>query len=348
MKRFALIVIGIFFALSILLPAYSADTKELRVITDRTETHLKDLFDYYTKLTGVKISPVYLESGLLSRLQARPTESDIVITSTANILDTAKKDGVLQPYSSTKIADKVKAGFRDPENYYFTTSYRARAVFYSKDRVKADELSTYEDLASPKWKGRVCIRSGYHEYNICFFSQMVVTNGLEKTKAFIKGLHDNLARTPAGNDRDQVRSIYEGKCDVAIVNSYYMGIMLSTAEQKAWGLSAKVFFPNQNDKGSYILCSGVALTKAKDNVAEATKLLEFLADDYAQQYFSNKLDEYSINDKLPLTEVNKKLGSEQKEVVNGKFKINFVPIAAIEKNRQDIIKILDEVNFDNK
>ena len=347
MKKALNILLVVLFG-SMMFMAYGAGNKELKIITDRTETHLQALFDYYTKTTGVKITAVFLESGLLSRLQARPTEADIVITNTLNNLEKAKQEGLLQPFASSLITKNVKADFRDPDNNYFTTSYRARAIYYSKDRIKASELSTYQDLASPKWKGRVCIRSGYHEYNLCFFSQMAVTEGLEKTREFIIGLHENLARTPAGNDREQVRMIYEGKCDVAIVNSYYMGIMLSNEDQKAWGLSAKVFFPNQNEKGSYILCSGAGLTTAKNSVKEATKFMEFMTGDYAQQYFANTLNEYSINDKLPLTEVNKHLGDEQPEVKEGKFKINYVPLADIEKNRPEIIKILDEINFDNK
>jgi iron(III) transport system substrate-binding protein len=326
----------------------NAENKELRVITDRTETHLKDLFDYYFKKTGINVKAVYLESGLLARLESRPTEADIVMTSTCNLLETAKNKDLLGAFTSPQIVSKVNANYLDAKHFYFVTSYRARAIFYSKDRVKASELSTYEDLASPIWKGRIAIRSGYHEYNLCFFSQLAITDGLEKAKAFITGLHANLARKPSGNDREQARAIYEGKADIAIVNSYYMGIMLSTEEQKAWGLSAKVFFPNQNDKGSYILCSGVALTKSGKTNSDAVKFLEFLADDYAQVYFTNKLNEYSINDKLPITEVNKALGSDQKEVVDGRFKINYISIAEIEKNRSAIIKILDEINFDDK
>lgn len=349
MKKIVLLCLVAFFAIGMLnAQDQNAQVKELRVLTDRTETHLQALFDNYTKMTGIKISAVFLESGLLPRLQARADEADLVITSTENILETAKQGGLLQPYNSDVITKNVKASLRDPENYYFTTSYRARALFYSKDRVKASELSSYLDLANPKWKGRVNIRSGYHEYNLNFFSQMAATYGLDKTKAFLKGLHDNLARTPAGNDRDQVRAIFEKKADVAFVNSYYMGIMLATPEQKPWGESAKVFFPDQNDKGTFILCSGAALTKAKENAQEATKFLEFLTSEWAQQYFTNKLDEYSINDSIPLTDVNKQLGAEQKEVKNGRFKINYVPLATIEKNRAEIIKILDEIDFDNK
>ncbi|MBN2442580.1 MAG: ABC transporter substrate-binding protein, partial [Spirochaetales bacterium] len=219
------IILIILMLCSVLFVMSCSGPKELRVITDRTESHLSPLINYYTQKTGTKVSAVFVDSGLLPRLEARPDEADVVITKTINILEAARSKDLLQPYSSSKIKRDVPADFRDPGNYYITTSYRARAVFYSKDRVKVDELSTYEDLASPKWKGRVCIRSGYHEYNLSFFSQMAADWGVERTREFITGLHANLARTPKGNDREQVRALYEGKCDVVIANSYYMGIM---------------------------------------------------------------------------------------------------------------------------
>lgn len=322
--------------------------KELRVITDRTESHLAPLINYYTRQTGTRVSAVYVDSGLLSRLEARPDEADVVITKTVNLLETGKAKDLLQAYSSSKINKKLPADFRDPANFYITTSYRARVIYYSKDRVKAEELSTYEDLASPKWKGRICIRSGYHGYNVSLFSQMAAAWGLERTKVFLEGLHANLAQTPKGNDRAQVRAMYEGKCDIAIANSYYMGIMLSRDDQRDWALSAKIFFPDQNGKGAFVLRSGAALTKATGNKKEAIKFLEFLIDDYAQKYICNSLYAYSINDALPLTEINKALGDEQKEIVDGKFKAQFVPLNEIEKSRPEVVKILDAINFDNK
>jgi iron(III) transport system substrate-binding protein len=345
MKRIIFIV---FLSAFVLLVMSCGGQKELRIITDRTESHLTPLIDYYTQETGTKVSAVFVDSGLLPRLEARPDEADVVITKTINLLETAKNQDLLRQYSSAKINKTVSADFRDPDNYYITTSYRARVIYYSKDRVNVDELSTYEDLASSKWKGRICIRSGYHEYNLSLFSQMAATWGLDKTRTFLEGLHENLARTPNGNDRAQVRAMYEGECDIAIANSYYMGIMLSRDDQRDWALSAKVFFPDQDGDGSFVLRSGAALTTATANKKEAVKFLEFLIDDYAQEYICNSLYAYSINDSLPLTDVNKSLGDEQENVVNGEYKANFIPLAEIEKYRSDIVDILDDINFDNK
>jgi iron(III) transport system substrate-binding protein len=328
--------------------AVAKDAKEIRVITDRTESHLKPLFEYYKNKTGIKVKALFVGEGLLPRLRARPTEADVIITKTISVLATAKKKGLLQPFSSSKLRKKLRPQFRDPQNYYITISYRPRVIYYSKDRVKVKELSTYQSLISPKWKGRICIRSGYHSYNLSLFSQMAVTYGIEKTKKFIKGLHANLAQIPKGKDRDQIRAIYEGKCDIAIANSYYMGIMLSRKDQRDWALATKVFFPNQKEKGCFVLRSGAALTKAKRNIKTANKFLEFLIDDDTQKYICYNLYNYSINDKLPLPDVNKKLGNEQKEVIDGKFKANFVAVDKIEKYRTKIIKILDKINFDSK
>jgi iron(III) transport system substrate-binding protein len=347
MKKQVLIIASI--VLFLIFSGFSCSSpKEIRIITDRTESHLAPLINYYSEKTGTSVNAVFVDSGLLPRLEARPDEADLVITKTINLLETAKNKDLLQPFSSSKLNKQLPAEFRDPDNYYITTSYRARVIYYSKDRVNPGELSTYEDLASPKWKGRICIRSGYHSYNLSLFSQMAATVGSEKTRAFIQGLHNNLARAPQGNDRAQVQAIYEGKCDIAIANSYYMGIMLSRDDQRDWALSAKVFFPDQNEKGSFILRSGAALTKATGNKKEAVKFLEFLIDDYAQKYITDALYAYSVNDTLPLTEVNKSLGDGQGEVVDGKYKANFVPLGDIEKNRPEIVKILDDINFDSK
>ncbi len=316
----------------------------IRVITDRTESHLAPLFKYYQKKTGTEIKALYVDKGLLPRLQARPTEADLVITKTVDVLEAAKEKKLLARFSSKTLDAKLKPQFRDADGYYFIPSYRARAIYYSKDRVKPEELSTYEDLAHPKWKGRIAIRSGYHNYNISLFCQMAESIGLEKTKAFIKGLKANLARKPTGNDRAQVRAIFEGKADISIGNSYYMGLMLSRDDQRAWGQAANVFFPNQSGKGAYVLSSGVGLTKADRNRAAATRFMEFLVGDFAQYYMTNALYTYPCNQDLPLPEVNRKLGQESVE--DGRFKANFVAIAKANKHRQEIINYLNEINFD--
>jgi iron(III) transport system substrate-binding protein len=320
----------------------------VRVISDRTPAHLEPLFEHYGKTRGVNIDAVFVDKGLIARLRARPTEADLVITKTADILEEAKGDGLLQPFASETILAELRPEFRDPDNQYVTLSYRARAIFTSKERVTPGQIRTYDDVTDPKWRGRVCIRSGYHNYNLSLFAQMAADRGVDHTRSFITGLHENLARLPKGNDRAQVRGIYEGQCDVAIANSYYMPIMLSNDDQREWGESARVVFPDQEDGGAFVMRGGAALTTAAGNVEEATRLLEYLVGNEAQGFIVNSTFEYAVNDSVPMPEANRALGKGQPGVEDGKFKANFVPLPEIAKNRAAVVSILDEIDFDAK
>ncbi len=319
---------------------------EIRVITDRTEDHLAPIFEAYTKATGVPIEAVYIHEGLVSRLENRPTEADIVITKDADLMEIIAGKGLLQPLNSERIERVVPAQYRSPDGLYFSDSYRARVIFYSKERVSPTDLSTYENLADPRWRGRVCIRSGYHDYNLNLFGQIMAKRGEEFTREFLGKLADNLARSPSGNDRDQVKAIHEGICDISIGNSYYMGIMLSSSLQRPWGESARVFFPNQSGCGSYVLLSGLALTKAQSNVPAARKLLEYMVQGSTQDFTSKLTYAYPVVSGRPMPEINRKLGAEQPEVDNGIFKVCRVPLEAVAKNRDKVIHLLDEIRFD--
>ncbi|MCC6524893.1 MAG: extracellular solute-binding protein, partial [Polyangiaceae bacterium] len=320
--------------------------REVRVLTDRTESHLAPLFSAFEQATGIAVRAVYLEKGLLARLESRPDEADVVITKDADLLEIARHKGLLQPLSSAAIEAAVPERFREPSGAYFSDSYRARVIFYARDRVEPAELSTYEALAEPKWKGRVCIRSGYHDYNLSLFGQMMSVLGPERTRAFLAGLRANLARTPGGDDRGQVRAIYEGKCDVAIANSYYMGIMLSSAEQRSWGLASAVFFPDQSEGGSFILRSGLALTRSVDNVEAATALLEHLVRPETQDLMANLTFAYPVAGRAPLNEVNQELGAGQPGIERGVFEVRSVPLADIVRNREAVLRMLDALAFD--
>jgi iron(III) transport system substrate-binding protein len=344
-RRTTALLAGLAWAFAAVPAAQAAD--EIRVISDRTPSHLQPLFEQYEQNTGVKINAVFVDDGLIARLAARPTEADVVITSTADILEQAKLDDLIRPISSQIIAG-IRPEFRDPGNKYVMLSYRARAIYVSKDRVEPGEITRYEQLAEPEWKGRVCIRSGYHRYNVSLFAQMAADRGLDWTRKFMTGLRDNLARSPKGNDRNQVRGIYEGVCDVAVANSYYMGIMLGRDDQRAWGESANVVFPDQQGKGSYVLTGGMALTVADRAVDEATKFMEFLVSDYGQNFIINTTYEYPVVDGIALPAVNRSLGSTQPDVKDGRFKANVVPLRKIEEQRTQIVRILDEIDFDRK
>jgi iron(III) transport system substrate-binding protein len=321
--------------------------KEVRVLTDRTASHLETIFEYYEKAHGVKINTNFVGEGLLARLEARPQEADLVITKNADLLELARQKDLLAKISSQTVSNNVPEVFRDPKSYYMVLSFRARAIFYAKDRVSPADLDSYDDLILPKWKGRVCIRSGFHEYNVSWLSQMAVSEGIEHTETFIKGLRDNLARPPKGNDRAQVRALLEKECDVAVANSYYMGIMLQRDDQKAWAQASSVFFPDQAKRGAYVMRSGAALTRATKNQWRATKLLEYLTSDFAQRYFSEALYEYPVKKGVPLAPINAELGKEQ-GIEGGACKINLVSLREAAKYRDRIIEILTRTNLDRK
>jgi iron(III) transport system substrate-binding protein len=343
MKRFSLLTIIL--VLNSFQTIFAFET-EVKIITDRTESHMAPIIEKFEQETGKTVKVLYVESGLLPRLESHPTEADLIVTKTVDILEEARAKNLLAPLASTTFYTELTSEFRDSTNFYFSPSYRARGIFYSKERVTPEELSTYEDLANPKWKGRITIRSGYHDYNISLFCQMAESIGLEKTKDFIKGLKDNLARTPQGNDRAQVQAIYEGKADITIGNSYYMGIMQSSDDQNLWAEATEYFFPNQSGRGSFVLCSGAALTTATRNVYGATDFLQFLIGEFSQNYIANGLYAYPTSKKVALPEINKNLGTGQEGVVDGVFKANFVQPAKYSKHRDDIISYLNEINFD--
>jgi iron(III) transport system substrate-binding protein len=335
---------GLFLVLAWLGPG--AGEPELRVLSDRTESHLAPLVARFEAQAGVEVRVLYLDKGLVSRLEARPTEADIVITKDADLLEVAKQKGLLRPHGSERVRAAVPGGFRDAQDHYFSDSYRARAIFYAAARVKPEELSTYEALADKKWRGRVCIRSGYHDYNLSLFGQLAATLGEERTRAFIRGLAANLARTPSGNDRDQARAIFERKCDVAIANSYYMGIMLSSRDQKGWGQACRVFFPNQQEGGTLVLRSGVALTRATRNVPGATRFMEYLVSEDAQALTAHLTFAYPVAGKVPLPELNRLLGQGQPGVRDGVFRVDMVPLPEVVRHRDAVIRLLDEIQFD--
>jgi iron(III) transport system substrate-binding protein len=308
-----------------------AKSQELKLISDRTESHLKPIIEAFEKKHGVKVSSVFMDKGLLARLENRPTEADVVVTKDAELLEIARAKKLLQAYTPKLINTIVPAEFRDSENMYFVDAYRARAIFHSAERVKASSLSTYEDLASPKWKGKVCIRSGFHDYNISLFGQFFAYYGQEKAQNIILGIKNNLARDPVGNDREQAKAIMEGKCDIALMNNYYYPIMQNNPEQQAWAKAVNVFYPNQNEKGAFIMRSAAGLTTAKANTALANAFLEFLVSTEAQTLMVHSTYQYPVNSAAPNAP---------------NFKRNMVPLKDIAAPREHVTKFLTDIVFD--
>ena len=323
-----------------------AQQRVLRVISDRTDQGtLRPILDAFEARSGAKVEGVFMDQGLVNRLESRPTEADVVITKDAELLDIAAQRGLLDVIKSDKISAAVPPEFMDPAGRYFVDAYRARIIFYSKARVKPADLSSYEDLASPKWKGRICLRSGSHDYNLALFGQFFASFGEARARAVISGIGANLARAPKGNDREQARAIFEGKCDVALLNTYYHPMMAADETQKAWADAVGVYFPSQAGKGTFIMRSAVGLTKATANRDLALDLMAYIISREGQQLIVDRTKQYSVLGDVKVHPLMVKLGAEQ-GLVDGRFKMDFVPLSEMAGKREQVIKLVNEIRFD--
>ena len=247
--------------------------------------------------------------------------------------------GLTQPVDAAAALEAIPAQFRDPDNHWFGLTMRGRVIYASKERVKQDAI-TYEELADPKWKGKICSRSGQHVYNTSLLATIIAHKGEAAAEAWAKGFKDNLAQKPAGGDREQVRDVQSGKCDLAIGNTYYMALMMTNEknpEQKEWAAAVKLLFPNAGDRGTHVNISGMALAKHAPNKANAIKLMEFLASDEAQKIYALQNNEYPVNPKVDPSDIVKGFG---------KLKPDTLPLENIAKYRKKASEIMDKVQFD--
>lgn len=287
------------------LGALSAE-EEVNVYSHRHYESDEALFEEFTKETGIKVNVVKGgDDGLLERLKQEGDKSpaDVLITADAMRLTRAKEMGLLQPIESEVLEEAIPAKFRDPEGEWYGLTKRARVIVYSKDRVKPEELSTYEELTDPKWKGRILTRSSSNAYNQSLIASQIAHHGEEKAEAWAKGLVENFARPPQGSDRDQVRAVAAGEGDLAIVNTYYMGILANGSdEDRAVAEKTAVFFPNQESTGTHVNISGGGVTRHAPHKENAVKLLEFLASDKAQKGFAEGTYEYPVKPGVDVAE----------------------------------------------
>lgn len=315
---------------------------EVNIYSHRQPTLIQPLLDAFTQETGIKTNVIFASDGLGERIQAEGANSpaDVLLTVDIGRLDGAKQLGITQPVSSEVIEANIPDTYRDPEGHWFGLTTRARVVYASKDRVSQDSI-TYEELADPKWKGRICIRSGQHVYNIGLFASYLAHHGAAETEEWLTKLRDNLARKPAGGDRDQAQAIMAGECDIALGNTYYVGLMQTNEkepEQKEWAKAIKVLFPNADDRGTQVNISGMMMAKNAPNKEEALKLMEFLSSDKAQEIYAETNFEYPV-----------KPGIDSSEIVKswGDLKPDPLPIAEMAKHRKEASEIVDKVGFDN-
>ena len=269
---------------------------EINVYSYRQPELIKPLFDAFSKETGIDINIAFLKKGLVEKLLAEGDRSpaDLVVTVDISRLNSVVEAGVTQSVSSEIINKNIPSKFRDPDGYWFGLTSRARIIYASRDRVSDGEVTTYEDLASPKWKGRICTRAGTNSYNLALTSSMIAHHGEAEAKKWLHSLKKNLARKPSGNDRAQVKSIWAGECDISIGNTYYMKKLLSNKDQRAWAESVRIIFPKFENGGTHVNLSGIALTKAAPNKDNAIKLMEWLTGEDAQEIYAEKNGEYPL------------------------------------------------------
>ncbi len=322
--------------------AARAASDEVNLYSYRQPFLIQPMLDVFTEKTGITVNVAYAEEGMLERIKAEGenTPADAVLTADIGRLKDMEDAGVLAAITSDSLSENIPATYRHPDGYWFGLTTRARIIFASKDRVRADEVNSYEDLADPKMKGRICIRSGKHLYNISLIASMIAHKGVEETEKWLSGVKENLARRPQGNDRAQAKAIYEGQCDVAIANTYYMGNMQTNdekPEQKEWAAAIRIIFPNQGDRGTHVNISGAAVLKHAKRRENALKLLEFLASETAQSMYAAQNFEYPVKPGVPVSERVQSWGS---------FKADSISLADVAQYRAEAARMVDRIGFD--
>ena len=343
MKRNVLIIISL---MTLVLTGYvlsgTAATKEVNLYSYRQVFLIKPLLNEFTRKTGIKVNVVYAKKGMLEKLKAEGMNSpaDAILTVDIGRLNDMVEADVLQPVKSPVLDKNIPSQYRHPGGLWYGLTTRARILFVSRDRVKKGEITTYEDLASPKMKGRICMRSGKHPYNLSLIASMIAHKGEAGATRWLEGLRTNLARKPQGNDRAQAKAINHGVCDIAIANTYYMGKMATNEkhpEQKKWAAGLRVLFPNQRNRGTHVNISGAAIAKSAKNRDYAIKLLEFLSGSFAQKIYAGQNFEYPVKE-----------GVEWHPLVAGwgTFKADAINLVEIARYRGTASRLVDKTGFD--
>ena len=321
---------------TIALPAFA---DEVSVYSHRQPELIQPLADAFTAETGIDVNIAFVDKGMAERLIAEGSRSpaDLVLTVDIARLTQIVEAGVTQPVESAVLTANIPASLRDAGNQWFGLTSRARIIYASKTRVAPGEVTTYEDLASEKWRGRICSRSGTNDYNVALLGAVIAHHDEAYAKTWAEGLKANLARKPAGGDRDQAKAIWAGECDIAIGNTYYMGQMINDPEQKEWADAVRVDFPVFEGDGTHLNVSGVAMTKSAPNKDAALKFMEWLSSDEAQKIYAETNFEYPV-----------KPGVARSELVQswGDFTPDSLDLTSVAKARPTALRIMEEINFD--
>jgi len=324
--------------LSLVVSSFSAfSAQEVNVYSYRQAFLVEPLFDKFTEKTGIKVNVVFAKKGMAERLarEGKYSPADILLTTDISRLIELHDKELLQPVSSNELNSAVPSQYRSSDNTWYALTTRVRNIYSAKSLGDID--FNYEDLADPKYKGKVCTRSGKHPYNVALVSSMIAAHGEEKTLAWLEGVKANLARKPQGNDRGQVQAIHQNLCEVSLGNSYYFGKMLKDEKQKVWADAVNINFPNQSNRGAHVNISGVGMAKYAPNKANAKALMEFLVSEPAQELYAETNMEYPVRE-----------GVKVSELVSswGKFNADTLSLETIAKNRKAALVLLDKAQFD--
>ncbi len=310
----------------------------VNVYSYRAPQLIKPLFEAFTAKSGITVNLVNAQKGMLERLQREGVNSpaDLMFTVDIGRLSDLKRAGLTQAVASEAL-ERIPAHMRDPQGHWYGLTERARIIVASRDRVASGEIGRYEDLAGKKWAGRVCTRSGKHPYMVALIASLIAHHGEPAAEQWLTGVKANLARKPQGNDRAQVKAIKEGVCDVAVINHYYMYQMLQKDDQREWAEAVNIVFPNQDDRGTHMNVSGVALTKHAPNRENAVQLMEFLASPEAQRTYAEVNGEYPVTPGVELSSHLKAWGDFKQDTIN---------LESVANQRSAAIKMADRVGYD--
>jgi iron(III) transport system substrate-binding protein len=333
----------LFFASALMLAPASAvaNAAELNIYSARQEALIKPQLDAFTAASGVKINLVTGDAKeLVQRLKSEGANSpaDLLFTADAGNLYSAAAEGLCQKIDSAALEQNIPAAYRDPEGAWFGLGIRARPIFYVPGKVDPAEITSYEDLADPKWKGRILVRSSSHIYNQSLLASMIAHKGPEAAEQWARGVAANLARKPQGGDRDQIKAAAAGEGDVVIANSYYYAQMLTSdkPEEREAAQKLKVIWPNQGDRGTHVNVSGACVTAHAPNKDQAVKLLEFLVGDEAQKIYAEKGQEFPVKAGISPSETLRGLGA---------FKADELNLAELGKHNAEAVRIFDRVGW---
>ncbi|MBE9129624.1 MULTISPECIES: Fe(3+) ABC transporter substrate-binding protein [unclassified Coleofasciculus] len=319
----------------------AANAGEINLYSARHYDTDDALYTNFTEETGIKVNLIESDADeLIEKIKSEGANSpaDVLITVDAGRLWRAQEEGLLQPISSEKLEAAIPANLRDPQGNWFGLSKRARVIVYNPENVKPEELTSYEALTEPEWKGRVCIRSSENIYNQSLVASKIESKGAEETENWVKGLVANFARPPEGNDTAQIKAVAAGQCDVAIVNHYYVARVKQSeeAEDQEVASNIAVLFPNQNEEGTHVNISGGGVVANAPNKENAVKFLEYLVTPEAQEIFANQANEYPVV-------ANIKPNSEVASF--GEFKESDVNVLSYGKNNPDAVKLMDRAGW---